>query len=87
MAMGQRMLDRRVLKIESKRSKDQWWCGTFFGSGSQEEGRKKQQSPACPAFCSTCYSQHCGRNVGGGSWLAHFSVLSTVFKSFNETYP
>lgn len=56
MAMGQRMLDRRVLKIGSKRSKkgpavarDHFW-------------RRRQHSPA---FCLTSHSHPTYRKAGG----------------------
>lgn len=45
MAMGQRMLDGRVLKIGSKRSKDQQRQGTFFLALSHR--RRQQHSLDC----------------------------------------
>lgn len=64
--MGQRMLDRRVLKIGSKRSKDQQWQGTFFGG----EGNIPQPAGA---FCLTSHSHPTYREAGGGR------LVSAVF--------
>ena len=71
MAMGQRILDRRVLKIGSKRSKTQQQWGTFFGFDSQ----KGEATFPSSVFCPPCHSRPAGRTPGMGGWWARSSAL------------
>ena len=68
MAVGQRMLDGRVLNIGRKRSKDQQRQGAFFfGFESQKE---EAAFPRPLAFCWTCHSHRPCRTAGGGGLVS-----------------
>lgn len=73
MAVGQRILDRRVLKIGSKRSKNQQQWGTFFGFDSQKEEATLPSlfvASAPPAAPTPLVGLQ-----GVGGWWACFSPL------------